>query len=158
VAKQASEEEIDRWRRDYGRLRKKYLNKDIAQKLGVNAANLSACGKGSKRPGKDFIENFYMVYPELLESPEDHQADSNANKGQQGSRHEEQTSHRVEEPLNWDDSDRLRNELFSLYKNNDAFFKTEYSTMNKTILILTQEVAFYRKQTNPGPDNSQQPR
>lgn len=168
VAKRASAEEIDRWRRDYWRLRKKYSNKEIAEKLDVNAANLSALGKGTlnkkgkpKNPGKEFIEKFYLTYPELTEPPEDQQAGSDTNKGQQGSQREEQTSHKAEGPppghqANWDDSARLRNELFSLYKDNDAFFKAEYSTMNKTILILTQEVAFYRKQTNPGPDDSSQ--
>jgi hypothetical protein len=160
VGKKGEDEEVKRWRWNYGRRLEDHLNKEMAERLHVDAANLSAYAKGSKIPGKDYIKHFYMVYPELTEPPDDHRAGSNANKGQQGSQHEEQTSHRTEGPPpgnqpNWDDSDRLRNELFSLYKNNDAFFKTEYNTMNKTILILTQEVAFYRKQTNPGPDSPQ---
>ena len=108
MAKQAGEEEIDRWRRDYQRLRKKYFNKAIAQKLGVNPANLSACVKGSKNPGEKFIKKFYMVYPELVEPPDDHPTGSNANKGQQGSRHEEPTSGTAEnsaadDQMDWED-------------------------------------------------------
>lgn len=100
-----------------------------------------------------------MEYTELTESPEDHQADSNENKEQQGYQQGGPTSDTTEEPaqvyqMNWGDSDKLRDELFSLYKNNDKFFKTEYSTMNKTIFILSGVVASYREQTNPGPDNS----
>lgn len=164
MAKRASPEEIDRWRLDYWRLREKYSNKEIAERLKVDDGNLSSMGQGTidkkgkpKNPGKKFIEKFYMQYPELTESPEDHQADSKANKEQKGYQQGGPTLGKMEEPapddqMNWDDLAKLRDALFSLYKNNDKFFKAEYTTMNKTILILTQEVAFYRKQTNPDPD------
>jgi len=158
VAESASSEEKDRWRRDYRRLREKYSNKEIAAKLCADEGNLSACGSGSKNPGKKSLKKLYMAYPELTESPEDRQTDSNENKEQQGYQQAGPTSGTMEEPaqvyqMNWDDSDKLRDELFSLYKNNDKFFKTEYSTMNKTIFILSGVVASYREPTSPGPDS-----
>jgi hypothetical protein len=173
MAKQATIVEIERWRRNYGRLRKIYSNKEIAKTLRINDANLSALGKGNvnkngkrKNPGADFIKRFYMSYPEIPDLPDDDTADSNANEGRQNYKKEEQPDSAEEGKvpyMNWDDPGMMRNELFSLQKKNDEYFRTEFSkitnsnqtavdavkTMAESNLILSQEIAFYRKKANP---------
>ena len=95
-----------------------------------------------------------MAYPELMGTPENRQVGSNTNDEQQVYQPGEQISNWAEEPPNWDETAKLKNELLSLYKNNDAFLKSEFNKMNKTLLILAQELAVYRKQNNPEPDSA----
>jgi hypothetical protein len=107
-----------------------------------------------------------MSYPEFTDPPGDNPADSNANEGRQNYKQEEKPPHSAEEGKgqykNLDDSDAMRNELFSKYKRDDEFLRTEFSKMTNTsqtavnafdkmaesTLILSQEVAFYRKKSN----------
>ena len=74
MAKRAKQEEIDRWREDYLRLRQNYSNKEMAEKLGLDEGNLSAYGLGTKtangkpsNPGAEFIKRFYITYAAELQ-------------------------------------------------------------------------------------------
>jgi hypothetical protein len=171
VAKQASREEVERWRRDYWRLREKYSNKAIAAKLGVDPGNLSALGKGttnkkgkSKNPGAEFIKQFYMSYTELTESPEDQPADSNPNKEPQDYPQGGQPSSTVEEAqvyqMNYDETVRLRNENewlkteFSKETSTSLITATAFDKMAESNLNLSRVVASFHQPTHPGPDNS----
>jgi hypothetical protein len=62
MAKRASPERIERFRRDLERLKEKYSNDEIAQKLGIHPGNLSSNGSGGKNPGEDFLNRFYEVF------------------------------------------------------------------------------------------------
>ena len=178
MAKQASNWRVDRWRQNYWLLRKKYLNKEIAQKLDMNDGNLSALAKGTKNkkgiaktPGTEFLNQFYMIFPELPDLPDENPADPNENDNADKDRHvyeeNDQPTPGAKEAavrfMTWDDPVAMRNELFSMHKRNDEFLRTEFSKMTKTgqtavnafdkmaesNLILSQEVAFYRKKTDP---------
>jgi len=141
MRKRAKKEDIDRWRRNYWRRREDHSNKEMAKKLGINEGNLSAYGQGTKKtngkptnPGAEFIKNFYMEYPELPELHEGNETDSDTNKEGSGYPHEGHPLDKLEEPaqvyqMNWDESARLRDELFSKYKRDDEFLRTEYSKL-----------------------------
>ena len=66
MAKQAPAERIEKFRRDLKRLKEKYSNDEIAQKLRVGPTNLSSNGSGNKTPGEDFLNRFYEVFGEEI--------------------------------------------------------------------------------------------
>jgi hypothetical protein len=172
MPKRASPEEIQRWRNAYWLLRKKYSNAEIAKRLGVDPGNLSALARGtknkkgiSKNPGADFIKHFWSIFPEVAES-----------SGQPDQPYPNdghplpQAAEAKIRYINWDDPAMIRNELFSVYKKHDEHLRGEFTKLvdiNQTAvnsvnkmaesnLILIQEVAFYRKKTNPAQENTKQ--
>lgn len=145
MGKQASEEQIARWRRDYKALRKKVLNRDIAEKIRKDAANLSSCGNGKKKPGKELIDIFYRAYPELLESSQYQQADSNENEGQQGY----QQAYESAIPMN---ERQYYQAEFSKVTSANLIAVKACNTMAESNLILSRVIASYQNQA-PGSGN-----
>src|ERR1700744_1552626 len=95
MAKRAKKETIDRWRLDYWRQRRRSSNKEMAEKLDFDAGNLSAYGKGKKNPGEEFINRFYMTYPDL--DPQGQEPNMNSNKQERLYNQEDQGARSVEE-------------------------------------------------------------
>jgi hypothetical protein len=159
MVKQESTEEVKHWRWNYWQRRKKYQNREMAEKLGVNAANLSALGKGTvnkktgkrKNPGPKFIKDFYMIYPDLKDlPPEDEPGGSDANEGQQNYKEDDRPPHSAEEDKEqYTDSEKefLRAEFRKMNSTNQKAVDAVYKLAEST-LVLSQEVAFYRKKTN----------
>ena len=181
MRKQASDEKIGRWKEDYLQLRKKQTNKEIAEKLGVDAGYLSKIARGAKdkdgvpkNAGEEFINRFYECYPEFIKI-------SKGNKSEVGPKEEkpyrqdpfpssEAAEAQVRYLINWEDPVMVRNELFQVYKKNDDHLRGELTKivdihqttvnsvykMAESTLILSQEVALYRKQAIPDQDNASQ--
>ena len=85
MAKRASLEKIEKFRRDYLRLRKLYSNMKIAKKLGIHPGNLSSCVSGKKNPGEKLITKFNLVFQDDLdklgyEFPNDNEKMSEVNE------------------------------------------------------------------------------
>ena len=141
----------------------------MSQKLGINEGNLSAYGQGTKKtngkstnPGVEFIKKFYMQYPELPESQEGNETNSDTNKEGSDYQHE-QPSDRLEQPaqvyqMNWDDPARMRNEIeflrteFSKQSSTSLTTAKAFDKMAESTLILSRVVEYYHKPANPGPD------
>ena len=61
MARTATEEEIERFRRDLARLKKKHGNDKVAERLGIDPANLSSYST-TRNPGKKTINKLYMSF------------------------------------------------------------------------------------------------
>jgi len=64
----ATEKQLAQFRIDYALLRTRHRNKEMAKVLGIHETNLSACGRGTKNPGAEFLEKFYAVYGKEIEA------------------------------------------------------------------------------------------
>jgi transcriptional regulator with XRE-family HTH domain len=73
--KQVSDQEVLKFRKDIKRLySKNYLNKDIAEKLGIDDTYLSSLvnsGKSGKRPGKAIVDKVKEVFGKELKEIEE---------------------------------------------------------------------------------------
>ena len=73
MSKRAKQEKLEKFRADLQLLKKIYPNAEIAQKLGVDPANLSSYGTGSKKPGEAFLNTFYMNFSKEINEQNDNQ-------------------------------------------------------------------------------------
>ena len=62
MARQAPQKKIEKFIRDVIKLREEFPNRFIAQKLNIDAANLSSYITGAKNPGQETINKFYEVF------------------------------------------------------------------------------------------------
>lgn len=68
MAKRASKERILQFREDIRNLRKRYSNLELAQRLNMDAANLSSYYTGSsKNPGVEFLDKFDKTFNNEME-------------------------------------------------------------------------------------------
>ncbi len=159
MPKQTSTEEAERWRWNYWQRRKKLKNREMAAQLHIGEANLSALGHGNvskngkpKNPGPKFIKDFYMIYPDLKDLPGENPEGSDANEGQQNYKEDDRPPHSAEEDKEqYTDTEKefLRAEFRKMNSTNQKAVDAVHKLAEGT-LILSQEVAFYRRQTNPG--------
>lgn len=169
MGKRATGKDIERWRHHYWLLREKFSNKEIAERLGVDPANLSALASGIKTPGEKFIKDFYMEYPEFKDSPKENAASSKEERPDY--KQEPQPSPTAEEAVvrqfNAEDTATMRIELYHL-RRNEEFLRNEFSKVTSTSqtavnafdkmaesnLTLSRAIAFYRKQANTNQKNA----
>jgi len=143
MAKQAPAERIEKFRRDLKRLKEKYSNDEIAQKLRVGPTNLSSNGSGNKTPGEDFLNRFYEVFGEEIKQ-----------FGYFSERSEDDEQHpksKVDE-TQFAYSRKGARELIDVLKSNNDFLRTDFhnivksnqdlaesnKTMSQTNLILVE--------------------
>ena len=151
MAKQATQEEIDRWRVNYWRLRKKYLNKTMAERMGVNASNLSTNGKGRRDPGQDFIKRFDMTFADELGKSEDSKSSSNQNDKTYDTKSTPLSQ--TEEPAqvryaSWEDFIRAE---FSKITSAALSNAVAHQNFSESYLVMSKELAFYRMLIHPDP-------
>ena len=150
MAKQAPQEDIDRWRRDdYWQIRKKYPHKVIAEKTKIAPSNLTRLVKGKRNPGAEYLKLFYMVFADELKQEGGRQSSDN---------HEQKDYDPNSHPLSETEEpagERRTNEVeflraeFSKVTNTAQNNSDAFKNMSESNLILTKELAFYRKLVHP---------
>lgn len=73
MATKAQKKELARvrkqFRQDLARLKEEYENLELAQKTGIDPANLSSYGSGSKEPGMTVLKQFYSALADETDNP-----------------------------------------------------------------------------------------
>jgi len=167
LRKRATDIEIERWKQHYWQLRATLSNKEMAEKTGVDAGNLSAMAKGTKTPGDKFIKDFYLVYPPLNNLANDHQPNFTTMAKNTQYKQGDEKVNKAEEALlrfiNMEDPDVMRYELIQRRKS-EEYLREELSKVNSTSMvavsafdkmaestvILSREVAYYRERGTTG--------
>ncbi|HVU59184.1 MAG TPA: hypothetical protein VHD83_29180 [Puia sp.] len=121
MAKQASAERIEKFRKDLERLKEKYSNEEIAQKLGVDPTNLSSNGSGSKNPGEDFLNRFYEVFGEEIKQ-----------FGYFSERSEDDKQYSKVKDTQFAYSRKNARELIDVLKSNNEFLRGDFSNIVKS--------------------------
>jgi hypothetical protein len=161
-AKAAKQDRIEIFLRDLAYLEEveRYLNQDIADRMGIHPTNLSSYKSGTKRPGEETINKFYMTFAEELNNdPGGGHYDSNsASDSNQDKAEEPSTDYAraqaeggitgklvntlitTNERL-WKDKEELRADKERLWKEKDqvwASFREMYTSDRKTIHALVR--------------------